>query len=362
MRRIASLVLLVVAACCCGLLMTPGHAEASWLQPHTRQDPFPHAEVERSLVVGKSWVVADLDFSWKHSNSHFIGDNLFNLGVTEGTHFEYEKNEATWDYRRWELGLTWGFTRNLQIDIRVPVIWASVWNNRMMDGDEKAPIEGVGLGDVSGGFVFQWLRKEKPKLNNSLVTGLKIRFPTGSESPGSYLGGPNNVPTVLTGSGTWGFDINVRFKQQLAIVAIEAEIGYTWNPVNVVMYLVEDQENFFNQHLDPGDVIHGNLGVTVQFFKNLALRGDLFLDYRTATRWGSTSDTFPACADCPKIADSNGFWMDVQARLIGDITDRLGLDGYFRYSLAGRRNFLWPIEELSPSRGWTAGTNVSFRF
>ncbi len=362
MRRIAPRVLFALAGCTFLLLAQPMPAEASWLQPHTRQEQFPHAEVERALVVGKSWLLVDLDFSWKHSNSHFIGDSLFNLGVTEGTHFEYEKNDATWDYRRWELGLTWGFTRNLQIDIRVPVVWASVWNTRMVKDGENVPISGLGLGDLSGGFVFQWLRTEKPKLNNSLVTGLKIRFPTGSESPGSYLGGPNNVPTIITGSGTWGFDINVRFKQQLAIVALEAEVGYTWNPVNVVMYLIEDEENYFNQHLDPGDVIHGSVAVTVQFFKNLALRGDLFLDYRTATRWGSTSDSFPPCKECPKIPDSNGFWMDVQARLISDITNRFGFDAYFRYSLAGRHNFLWPIEELSPSRGWTAGSNISYRF
>ncbi|MBJ96226.1 MAG: hypothetical protein CMP23_17330 [Rickettsiales bacterium] len=362
MRRTAGVLLLLLAALGLGIIAVPAPSQASWLEPHTRQEPFPHAEIERALVVGKSWTVASLDFSWKHSNSHFIGDSLFNLGATEGVHFNYENNDGTWDYRRWEFAFTWGFSRNLQLDFHIPIVWASVWNNRMMDGDTKTPIEGVGLGDLRGGFLFQWLRTEKPKFNNSLATNLTFRFPTGSESPGTYLGGPNNVPTVITGSGTWGFDVGLRFKQQVAIVAIEAAVGYTWNPVGVVMYLIEDEEDFFNQHLDPGDVIHGNLGVTVQFFDKLALRGDLFLDYRTSTRWGSTTDSFPACETCLKIPASNGFWMDVEGRLIIDPTIRLGIDAYFRYSLAGRHSFLWPIEELSPSRGWTAGTNISYRF
>jgi hypothetical protein len=343
----------------------PVPAAASWLQPHTRQEAVPIADVQRSLLVGKSWLVFDAEFSWKQSTSHFVDDRAFNLGFTEGRNFVKENNDAVWNYRRWQIGLAWGFTKNSDFWFRVPLLAPSVWNSRMVDADgNRQPIRSFGLGDVHAGVKFQWLRTLSPtsKFSNSLVTGLDIRFPTGNESPGSYIGGPANVATILTGTGTWGFDVEARFKQQLAVLAVELGLGYLWNPTGTVMYLLEDQEHQFNQHLDPGDVVHGNLGLTVQFWKNLALRGDVFVDYRTKSRWGSTVDSFPACKDCAEIPNSNGVWVDAQARLISDFNAHLGIDGFFRYSLGGRRNFLWPLEELSPSRGWTAGMNLAYRF
>ena len=202
------------------------------------------AEVERALVIGKSWFVFDLDFRFKYSDSHFVGDTPANVGLTEGTHWESEKNDGRWVYRRWELGLGWGFSRNIDIYARIPVVWGSVWNNRMIDDDgNETPITGAGLGDVHGGFRFQFLRNqsEDGRFSNSLIANLDMRFPTGDESPGSYIGGPNNVVTIVTGTGTWGFDFNARFKQQLAIVALEVGAGFTYNPTGTVMYLVEDE-------------------------------------------------------------------------------------------------------------------------
>lgn len=346
-------------------LLAPQVAQASWFQPHTIQEDVPFKEVERSLVTGKSRMLFDLDFSFKQSTSHFIGDDPLNVGVTEGVHWESEKNDGRWTYRRWELGMAWGFSRNLDIYARIPIISASVWNSRMVDSDgNEEPINSTGLGDVITGFRFQFLRNQSDdgRFSNSLIGVFEMRTPTGAESPGSYIPGPNNLVTIVMGTGTWGFDFAARFKQQLAIVAIEVGGGFTWNPTGTVMFLIEDQENQFNQHLDPGDVLHVELGITVQLFRNLALRGDLMLAYRTPTRWGSTSSDFPACGDCPEIPDSEGLWMDVEARVISDLDEHFGLDGYFRYTLGGRHNFLWPLEDISPSRGWTAGGNLSYRF
>lgn len=352
--RRAAAVLMVAAT----LAASP--AFGSWGQPHTLQDVVPLPEVERSLVTGKSWFVFDLDFRFKRSTSHFIGDTPLNLGFAEGTHWERESNEGRWTWRRWDLGISWGFTGALDLYARIPVVWGSAWNSRM--GDD--PISGVGLGDLHSGVRVQLLRTQNPngRFSNSLIGQIDFRVPTGQESPGSYIPGPNNVATIITGAGTWGIDLAARYKQQIAILAVEVGLGYLWNPTGTVMYLLETEENQFNQHLDPGDVVHGDLGLTVQFFDHLALRGDLFLDYRTPSRWGSTSDTFPACKECAEIPNSNGLYMDVQARVISDFDIHFGLDAYFRYTLAGRHNFLWPLEEISPSRGWTLGGDVAWRF
>jgi hypothetical protein len=247
----SALALLVVG------LVAPLPAQASWFQPHTIQEDVPFKEVERMLVTGRSRMTFDLDFAFKQSTSHFLGTDPVNFGFTEGEHWEKEKNDGRWTYRRWEIGLSWGFSKNLDIYARIPIIWASVYNNRMVDdqGDPE-PISSAGLGDVVTGFRFQVLRNQSDdgKFSNSLVGVLEMRTPSGNESPGSYLPGPNNLVTIITGSGTWGFDFGARFKQQLAIVAIEVGAGFTWNPTGTVMYLIEDQENQFNQHLDPGDV------------------------------------------------------------------------------------------------------------
>ena len=32
------------------------------------------------------------------------------------------------------------------------------------------------------------------------------------------------------------------------------------------------------------------------------------------------------------------------------------------FSVAGRRNFLWPLEDISPSRGFTVGANLAYRY
>lgn len=355
-----------VAALSAALLAAPA-AQASWWQPHTRQEAVPIAEVARPLVTGKSWLKFSVDFSWKQSKSHFLTENATYIGFGEGTQFEKEKNGGVWNYRRWDIGLDWGLTRNVDIFARVPLVYGTVWNERMVDEDDedkRKPIKGFGLGDVHAGFRFQPLRtqSENGRFSNSLIVQLDMRMPTGMESPGSYIGGANNVVTVITGTGTWGWDFSARFKQQLAILGLEAGVGFEWNPTNTVMYLVEDVENQFNQHLDPGDRIHGDVAVTVQFFRNLALRANLLLDYRTPTRWGSTASTFPACKECAVVPNSNGLWMDGEARLIANFDYHFGMQGYFKYSFGGRRNFLWPLEDISPSRGWTAGGNFSIRF
>jgi len=359
--RSSSITFAVVAL----LVSLPAVASASWWQPHTRQEAIPIAEVERPLLVGKSWLVFDLDFSWKQSRSHFLAENAANVGFTEGLHFEKEKNEGQWNYRRWEIGMTWGVSRSFDLYARIPIVWGSVWNNRMVDDEGgRVPIHGAGLGDVQAGLNFQALRtqSEDGRFSNALTVGLDMRMPTGAESPGSYIGGPNNVPTIITGAGTWGWDFNARFKQQIAILALEVGLGFEWNPTNTVMYLVEDVENQFNQHLDAGDRIHGDVGVTVQFFENLALRADVLIDYRTPTRWGATVNSFPACKECEVIPNSSGLWMDLRGTLMADFDRHFALNGYFEYTLGGRRNFLWPLEDISPSRGWTAGGNFSVRF
>ena len=38
------------------------------------------------------------------------------------------------------------------------------------------------------------------------------------------------------------------------------------------------------------------------------------------------------------------------------------VDARFSYTLGGRRAFLIPLEDVSPTRGWTAGGAVTYRF
>ena len=381
----------LLAAVLVTAMVIPATASASWLQPHTRQEAIPQAEIERPLVVGKSWLEADLDFSWKHSDSHWLGDATVNPGMVHNENWEFERNRATWDYRRATIGLRWGFSRHIEINLRVPVVWAQVWNNQMMmdkvedDPDTGGtrivmetdpltgdlvpvqvpnPITSVGLGDVHTGLRVQALRLQSKdgRISNSLVIGLDMRLPSGSESPGTYIGGPNNIVTIVTGAGTWGFDLYARYRQHLAFFGFDVGIGYVLNPANTVMYLVDTETQYFSRALDPGDVVHGDIKFTVQPAKQIAIQAGFDLDYRTVTKWGHTVETLPYCRDCPEVPNSEGLYVDFIARLLLDPTPHLGIDIYLEATMAGRRNFLWPLEEISPSRGWTLGGNLSYRF
>lgn len=346
-------------------MAVPATASASWLQPHTRQEAIPQAEIQRPLVVGKSWLEADIGFAWKHSDSHWLGDNTVNLGMTEGEHWERERNDGQWDHRTFNLGLRWGFSRHIEINVDIPVVWAGVWNSRMENEDGSPnPITSVGLGDIHTGVRVQALRMQNPAgtISNSLVVGLDMRLPSGSESPGTFIGGPNNIVTIITGAGTWGWDLYARYRQHLAVLGLEVGIGYLLNPSNTVQYLIDTETQFFLRALDPGDVIHGDFKIAVQPIKQIAIQAGLDIDYRTATRWGHTVDTLPYCKECDEVPGSEGLYVDFVSRLILDPTQHLGIDVYFEYTLAGRRNFLWPLEEISPSRGWTLGGDISYRF
>lgn len=336
-------------------------AQASAFQTHTYQADLPLRLVERPLVVGKGVLQLSAGFDWKQSSSYFTGDDdePWNFGAKEGEDWRSYSNGATWSYRQFHLDVDWGFTKNSQLFLRIPFVWAHVGN------ENGADLTAWGLGDVRLGVRQQIARRIDPegKANASLAAGLELKTPTGNESPGSYLSSPGNLTYVPIGTGTYNLTLDVLARQQAGPIAIQGRAGFVARFSSVVQYLVEDQENQFNMRVDPGDGIEFDIGVIGQLGPYVALSLDFQNEYRLPTRQGSTAKHIDPCHGCAEIEGSSGFWSDLRGGVSVSPSNRLQIDGFVAYTLAGKNStFYWPLEDISPSRGVTAGGDVAFRF
>jgi len=354
----------VASALLFGLMMLfPGNASASFLQTATARDDMASREVDRGLVMGKGWVQLSVGLSWKHSTSGFTaGDGVFNVG--EGSS-ESWRNEGVFDYRLITHKAYWGYTRKAQIYFELPFVAATLRNELLRDDQgNMQPLNSVSLGDVRFGWRYQWVATDKEKFRTFFATDVSAKVPTGNESPGSYLGGPANVQTIISGTGTFDLQVLLGLRQQLSVVALELWGGYVYKPSGVVQWLIETERNQFNARVDPGDAVRLDIALAATLVRPLSLRVDFKNTYRMATRVGTSTRGIPACDGCKTIPNSAGFWSDIRGTVqFWDINFPLGFDLYFEYTLWGRNSMaLWPLEDFSPSRGFTAGGNIFARF
>lgn len=358
-----------------GTLLAASPASADIFQHHTGQADIEQRVVERPLVVGKGWVELGFGFDWKSSNSQFIaGDNPAVIGFTPGTHFERYDNDARLDFRTFSLNFRWGFTKGTDVYLKAPFVWNQLQNTNATcpdgsltcDEDELTPVNvnTFALGDMEMGILAQLLRRQDPegKFNNALGARLHIKAPTGMESPGSYIPSPGLIRVLPTGTGTYNFGLGVEFKQQLAIVAINLRAGYNWRVSGIAQYLIEDEEHQFALRIDPGDSIDWHAIFQFQMSRYFTLGVGARFDYRFATKIGPSSRGLAACKNCDPIEESKGLYMDGVAELNVTPDRSFQIDVNFAYTLGGRPAFLVPLEDISPTRGWTLGGDVMYRF
>ncbi len=335
-------------------------ARASAFQTHTYQADLPLRLVERPLVLGKGWVQLSFGFDAKVSTSYFLaGDSVWNMGTTEGTNQSPYANNARWNYNQVHIRADWGFTKNSQLFLDIPFVISHLGN------DIGADITSAGLGDVRLGIIQQWYRHidQKGRFNTSLASTLEVKTPTGNESPGSYLSSPGNVTYLVLGTGTYDLALDLALKQQLGPLALKVRAGYTAKFSNVVEYLIEDEENQFNLRIDPGDEVNFDIGLLAQLGPYVGLELGMINTYRGRTRTGPSSEGIDPCSACDPIEGSNGIWTDGRIGLSVSPINRFQVDGFVEYTLAGRNStFMFPLEDISPSRGMTAGGRISLRF
>ncbi len=334
-------------------------------QHHTSQAEIEQRIVERPLVVGKGWVELSLGFDWKHSASEFLtGDSKATVGFVPDKHFERYDNDGRLDFRTWSLDARWGFTKGTDVYLHIPIVWNSLQNSNVGEDGSVVNVNTVALGDLEFGILAQLLRKVDPggKFNSSLGMHFDVKAPTGLESPGSNIPSPGLITVLPAGTGTYNLGLDLEFKQQIAIMAVNVRAGYVWRASNVVMYLAEDDWNLFQMRLAPGDGIQWDVGLTFQLANFLALGLGGEFEYRFLTKIGPSSSGIAACKNCDPVADSDGLYMDGYGMVSVTPSRAFQVDVRFAYTLGGRRAFLIPIEDVSPTRGWTAGGAVTYRF
>jgi hypothetical protein len=343
--------------------MSPPDARASILQTPTARDDMASREVERGLVLGKGWFDISIGFSWKDSRRGFVaGESPIQFGNGNTRAW---KNNGRYVHRVFRGRMDWGLTRNSTIWMDVPLVWHDLSNDLLVDDDgNETKLSSFNLGDASFGWRNQWVRTESKSLATSFATDLYMKTPSGNESTGTYIGGPNNVFNLITGTGTYELGLLFGLRQQLAVVGLDVWVGYAHKSGAVVQWLIDTESNQFNARVDPGDEVHFNLGLLATIVPAVTLRADLINSYRMATRAGTSSRGIPACKECEAVPRTAGLWSDVRATISYWRVDfPLGIDAFFEYTLAGRNSgAFWPLEDLSPSHGWTAGGEVFVRF
>ncbi len=359
MRRTATCLLAV------GFLLIALPASADMFQHHTGQAEIEQKIVERPLVVGKGWVEMGIGFDWKHSASEFLpGDSAAMVGFTPGKHFDRFSNDARFDQRRFALDFRWGFTKGTDVYLHVPLVWNQLRNSNAGADGEAVNVNTFALGDMDMGLLIQWLRKVDPagKFNSSLGSHLHIKAPTGLESPGSYIPSPGLITVMPTGTGQYNFGADIEFKQQLDFVAIDVRAGYTWRTTGIAQYLIEDDQHQFALRIDPGDGVYWSAIVMFQMARFLTLAVGADFEYRFATKIGPASRSLAACKECDPVEGSNGLYVNGVGTLSITPNRNFQVDVRFAYTLGGRPSYLIPLEDVTPTRGWTAGGSVMYRF
>ena len=145
-------------------------------------------------------------------------------------------------------------------------------------------------------------------------------------------------------------------------MAIDVRAGYMWRTTGIAQYLIEDDQHQFALLIDPGDGVQWGLDVMFQLARFLTLGVGADFEYRFVTKIGPSSRGVASCKECDPVEGSNGLYVDAGAVVSVTPNRNFQVDLRFAYTLGGRPAYLIPLEDVTPTRGWTAGGSVMYRF
>ena len=215
------------------LWMTP--AEAAGFQAKTMRAPLSALEVERGLLMPKGWVELGLQYDHKVALGAWSPD-----GTAE------EWDSARWTYTTQRADLRYGISQRAELYWSLPFHYVRLQNEPL--GTDTSTF---GLGDAHFGWKLEWFKRAAP--TTSVVTDLDFKLPTGSESPGSFIGGPNTITEFVLGTGQLDAGLHVRARQQLGPVSLTGAVGYVRRFSGVTQYTLEVEEYQFLGRFKPGD-------------------------------------------------------------------------------------------------------------
>ncbi len=318
-------------------------AEAAGFQTKTMRAPLSAVEVERPLVIGKGWLEASFGYDQK------IADGAWGA---EGEALAW--SSAKWLYTTERLDIRYGISRSAEFYWHIPFHYVQLYNDEL-----GTNTSGFGVGEPRFGWKLELFNRAIP--TTSVALDLQYKMPTGQETAGTFVGGPNTVSTFPMSSGQADLAAFLRGKRQMGPIAVEAALGYVHRFSGVSQFVVEVDQYQFAGRFKPGSEVRAELSPMVQLGP-VAIHADAV--YR---RWfegalGTTSGGVFWDENLDSIAGSDGWSLDAGGGVIVNATRGVDILASASVPIRGEDLTYFPLESLSPTRGVTFSGSVELRY
>lgn len=330
------------------LALLPHTAFAAGFQAKTMRAPLATTEVERPLIIGRGWLEVGLGADVKDASGYWTDDGQ------AASFLDADGHGAHWLYTTERLDLRYGVTRHAELYAHVPFHYVHLGNDIL--GTDTG---NFGLGDPVLGWKIEWFRQHAP--TTSVITDLHMKMPSGGESPGSFVGGPNTVSSFPLSTGTADLGLELAAKRQFGPFALTAGLGYTHKFSGVAQYVIEVEEYQFLGRFKPGDELRARVEPTVQAGP-IAVGASLDYRLRGLAATGTTSDGLIPDKHLTPIDGSDGWSLDVAPVVTANITRGFDLSASVGIPLRGEDLTFFPFEELTPTRGITYSGTLELRY
>jgi hypothetical protein len=337
------------------LLLGSDPAEAAGFQAKTMRAPLAAVEVERPLIIGKGWLEFGIGFDFKQAGPCWPSPTtcLAETGAW-GSDGEVDAfDSAKWTYTTESLDVRYGISRRAELYWNVPFHYVNLTNASL--GTDTSDF---GIGDTRFGWKLEWVRRNAP--TTSVVTDLQFKLPTGSESPGTFIGGPNTVSDFVQSTGTMDAALFVRGKQQFGPFAVNASVGYVHRFSGVSQYVLETTEGQFLGRFKPGSETQVAIEPMIQAGP-AAISAEVLYRLRGLSAAGTTSGGIYPDANLTPIDGTDGWSLDLTPAVSVAVTRGVDLRVAMGIPLRGE-DLLFPLEDVTPTRGFTYSGSAEFRF
>lgn len=326
-----------------GALLGGTPAFAGGFEPKSMRAPLSAIEVERPLILGRGWLELGLRF-----------DDHVAAGAWSATGEPVDWDATRWIYTTERLDLRYGISRRAELYWTVPFHYVRLTNKEL--GTDTSTF---GLGDAGFGWRLEWLRRDAPL--TSLITDLSVEVPSGTEAPGSLIGGPNTVSNFVLSNGTMSSGLTVRGKQQIGALACTLGGGYVRHWSAVTQFDVEVEEYQFLGRFKPGDEVTATFQPLLQLGP-VAAAGELRFGWRALARTGTTAGGVIPDGHLDPIPGSSGWSLVVTPSVTVNASRGVDVVASAGIPLRGEDLTFFPLEELTPTRGVTWSGAVELRY
>lgn len=326
-----------------GLVAEP--AQAGLFGPKSSREVMPAREVERPLDLPRGWSEFTLSHDVKLGTGGWSPD---------GQVVPFEHASWTWhtSLLRWRFGLT--RRSDIQWDLPFHV-------GRLTNDELGTNLTAGNLGDIRFTYRYRLYEAEDAPMT-AVVVEASLEGPTGRETPGTYRGGPQQMSTILTTSGSWDAYLGVAARRQVGPLRFTGRAGYMRRFSGLTQFVVEIENGQFAGRFKPGDRVQASVEVLGQIGP-VAVAASPRFAYRAATKAGVTSNTwYNPGSEMTAYPNSDGIELDLDANIIVNATRGFDIILQGSLPLVGEDLQFFPLEDVHPTYGPTLGGAVEVRF